>query len=113
ILLLSLPPPPPPPSHSLSLSHSLTLSGCLSGGAVSSDNVCAWLRPFCGDDGRPVRPRIEVLKVLEHSFSLSEEDIRLLVFFRSQAVLKAGWRDREVHTHTLTHTHTQRDTHTR
>ncbi|KAG5277190.1 hypothetical protein AALO_G00114610 [Alosa alosa] len=66
------------------------------GGLVSSDNVLAWLRPFCGDDSRPVRPRIEVLKVLEHSFSLSEEDIRLLVFFRSQAVLKAGWPDREL-----------------
>ncbi|XP_030627151.1 NBAS subunit of NRZ tethering complex [Chanos chanos] len=65
------------------------------GGAVSSEDLLTWLRPFCGDDTRAVRPRIEVLQILEHSFNLSEEDIRLLVFFRSQAVLKACWPSRE------------------
>ncbi|XP_063079339.1 NBAS subunit of NRZ tethering complex [Engraulis encrasicolus] len=66
------------------------------GGLVSSDDVLAWLRPFCGDEDRPVRPRIEVLKVLEQSFSLSPEDARLLVYFRSHAILKAGWPHRQL-----------------
>lgn len=65
------------------------------GSAVSSEDLLAWLRPFCGDDSKPVRLRIEVLQILEHSFHLSDEDIRLLVFFRSQAVLKACWPNRE------------------
>ncbi|XP_036438220.1 neuroblastoma-amplified sequence isoform X2 [Colossoma macropomum] len=65
------------------------------GNAVSSEDLLAWLRPFCGDDSKPVRLRIEVLQILERSFSLSEEDIRLLVLFRSQAVLKACWPSRE------------------
>ncbi|KAF7694273.1 hypothetical protein HF521_008026 [Silurus meridionalis] len=65
------------------------------GHAVSSEDLLAWLRPFCGDDSKPVRVRIEVLQILEHSFSLSEQDVRLLVLFRSQAVLKACWPGRE------------------
>ncbi|XP_062857972.1 NBAS subunit of NRZ tethering complex [Trichomycterus rosablanca] len=65
------------------------------GQAVSSEDLLAWLRPFCGDDSKPVRVRIEILQILEHSFSLSEQDIRLLVLFRSRAVLKACWPDRE------------------
>ncbi|XP_073708858.1 NBAS subunit of NRZ tethering complex [Garra rufa] len=67
-----------------------------SGGTmVKSEDMLAWLRPFCGDDSKPVRPRIEVLQILEHSFSLSDQDIHLLVFFRSQAVLKACWPNRK------------------
>jgi len=58
--------------------------------------MLAWLRPFCGDDAKPVRPRIEVLQILEHSFNLSDQDIHLLVFFRSQAILKACWPNRKV-----------------
>ncbi|XP_066532404.1 NBAS subunit of NRZ tethering complex [Hoplias malabaricus] len=65
------------------------------GKTVSSEDLLAWLRPFCGDDSKPVRIRIEVLQILEHSFHLSDEDIRLLVFFRSQAVLKACWPSRQ------------------
>lgn len=65
------------------------------GHAVSSEDLLAWLRPFCGDDSKPVRVRIEVLQILENSFSLSEQDVRLLVLFRSQAVLKACWPSRK------------------
>ncbi|XP_056125295.1 NBAS subunit of NRZ tethering complex isoform X1 [Rhinichthys klamathensis goyatoka] len=65
------------------------------GNMVTSEDMLAWLRPFCGDDAKPVRPRIEVLQILEHSFSLSDQDIHLLVFFRSQAVLKACWPNRK------------------
>ncbi|XP_069014456.1 NBAS subunit of NRZ tethering complex [Embiotoca jacksoni] len=60
--------------------------------AVTSDDLLAWLRPFCGDASLPVRPRIDVLQILESNFSLGDSDVRLLLLYRTQAVLK----DREV-----------------
>ncbi|XP_058468732.1 NBAS subunit of NRZ tethering complex [Solea solea] len=60
--------------------------------AVTSDDLLAWLRPFCGDSSLPVRPRINVLQILESNFSLRDSDVRLLLLYRTQAVLK----DREV-----------------
>ncbi|KAF3702766.1 Neuroblastoma-amplified sequence Neuroblastoma-amplified gene protein -like protein [Channa argus] len=60
--------------------------------AVTSDDLLAWLRPFCGDASFPVRPRIDVLQILESNFSLRDNDVRLLLLYRTQAVLK----DREV-----------------
>ncbi|XP_061478724.1 NBAS subunit of NRZ tethering complex isoform X2 [Rhineura floridana] len=63
---------------------------------VSSDDLLAWLRPFCGDDALPVKPRIKVLQILEQAFHLSDKDSRLLVFFRTQAVLKACWPHTQV-----------------
>eukprot|EP00064_Thunnus_orientalis_P010348 superscaffoldBa00001399_g10374 len=61
-------------------------------GMVTSDDLLAWLRPFCGDASLPVRPRIDVLQILESNFSLRDSDVRLLLLYRTQAVLK----DREV-----------------
>lgn len=61
--------------------------------AVTSDDLLAWLHPFCGDSALPVRPRIDVLQILESNFSLRDSDVRLLLLYRTQAVLK----DREVH----------------
>ncbi|XP_028253229.1 NBAS subunit of NRZ tethering complex [Parambassis ranga] len=60
--------------------------------SVTSDDLLAWLRPFCGDASLPVRPRIDVLQILESNFSLGDSDIRLLLLYRTQAVLK----DREI-----------------
>ncbi|XP_028997310.1 NBAS subunit of NRZ tethering complex isoform X2 [Betta splendens] len=60
--------------------------------AVTSDDLLAWLRPFCGDASLPVRPRIDVLQILESNFSLRDADVRLLLLYRTKAVLK----DREV-----------------
>ncbi len=67
--------------------------------AVTSDDLLAWLHPFCGDASLPVRPRIDVLQILESNFSLQDSDVRLLLLYRTQAVLK----DREV-THTYKQT---------
>ncbi|XP_035535019.1 neuroblastoma-amplified sequence [Morone saxatilis] len=61
-------------------------------GAVTSDDLLSWLHPFCGDASLPVRPRIDVLQILESNFSLQDSDVRLLLLYRTQAVLK----DREV-----------------
>ncbi|XP_067400847.1 NBAS subunit of NRZ tethering complex isoform X2 [Emydura macquarii macquarii] len=63
---------------------------------VSTDDLLEWLRPFCGDDSLPVKPRIKVLQIMEQAFHLSDEDSRLLVFFRTQAVLKACWPETKV-----------------
>uniref|UniRef100_A0A8D3CQG5 NBAS subunit of NRZ tethering complex n=1 Tax=Scophthalmus maximus TaxID=52904 RepID=A0A8D3CQG5_SCOMX len=57
-------------------------------GSVTSDDLLAWLRPFCGDSSLPVRPRIDVLQILESNFSLRDSDVRLLLLYRTQAVLK-------------------------
>uniref|UniRef100_A0A7N8WRD2 NBAS subunit of NRZ tethering complex n=1 Tax=Mastacembelus armatus TaxID=205130 RepID=A0A7N8WRD2_9TELE len=57
-------------------------------GSVTSDDLLAWLRPFCGDASLPVRPRIDVLQILENNFSLRDSDVRLLLLYRTQAVLK-------------------------
>uniref|UniRef100_A0A3P9P6K2 NBAS subunit of NRZ tethering complex n=1 Tax=Poecilia reticulata TaxID=8081 RepID=A0A3P9P6K2_POERE len=59
---------------------------------VTSDDLLAWLRPFCGEASLPVRPRIDVLQILESNFSLIDHDVRLLLLYRTRAVLK----DREV-----------------
>ncbi|XP_037384398.1 NBAS subunit of NRZ tethering complex [Talpa occidentalis] len=63
---------------------------------VSSEDLLEWLRPFCADEAWPVRPRIHVLQILEQSFHLSEEDSQLLVFFRTEAIVKATWPQRQV-----------------
>ncbi|XP_051634205.1 NBAS subunit of NRZ tethering complex isoform X2 [Manacus candei] len=63
---------------------------------VSSDDLLEWLRPFCGDDSLAVKPRIRVLQILEQAFHLSDEDSKLLVYFRTQAVLRACWPEKKV-----------------
>ncbi|XP_047429612.1 NBAS subunit of NRZ tethering complex [Mugil cephalus] len=56
--------------------------------AVTSDDLLAWLRPFCSDASLPVPPRIDVLRILESNFSLGDSDVRLLLLYRTKAVLK-------------------------
>ncbi|KAH0516284.1 Neuroblastoma-amplified sequence [Microtus ochrogaster] len=63
---------------------------------VSAEGLLQWLRPFCADDTCPVRPRIQALQILGQSFHLSEEDSKLLVFFRTEAILRAAWPQRQV-----------------
>ncbi|KAM7078156.1 NBAS subunit of NRZ tethering complex isoform 2-T2 [Molossus nigricans] len=65
-------------------------------GLVSPEDLLEWLRPFCADDARPVRPRLHALQILGQSFHLSEEDSRLLMLFRTEAILKATWPQRQV-----------------
>lgn len=63
---------------------------------VSSDDLLEWLRPFCSDDSLAVKPRIRVLQILEQAFHLSDEDSKLLVYFRTQAVLRVCWPETKV-----------------
>ncbi|XP_056670736.1 NBAS subunit of NRZ tethering complex isoform X2 [Monodelphis domestica] len=60
-------------------------------GLLSADDLLAWFRPFCADDSLPVKPRVQVLQSMERSFQLTDEDRKLLVFFRTEAILKATW----------------------
>ncbi|KAJ4929301.1 hypothetical protein JOQ06_004911, partial [Pogonophryne albipinna] len=66
---------------------------------LTSDDLLAWLHPFCGDATLPVRPRIDVLQILESNFSLQDSDVRLLLLYRTRAVLK----DREVRSSSHSH----------
>ncbi|XP_069925849.1 NBAS subunit of NRZ tethering complex isoform X1 [Oryctolagus cuniculus] len=63
---------------------------------VSPEDLLEWLRPFCADDSWPVRPRIQVLHIFGQSFHLTEEDSKLLVLYRTEAILKAAWPQRQV-----------------
>ncbi|XP_036891385.1 neuroblastoma-amplified sequence [Sturnira hondurensis] len=63
---------------------------------VSPEDLLAWLRPFCADDTQPVRPRVHALQILAQSFHLTEEDGKLLMFSRTEAILKATWPQRQV-----------------
>ncbi|XP_004686491.1 PREDICTED: neuroblastoma-amplified sequence [Condylura cristata] len=63
---------------------------------VSPKDLLAWLRPFCADEAQPVRARTHVLQTLGQSFHLSEEDSQLLVFFRTEAIVRAAWPQRQV-----------------
>uniref|UniRef100_A0A8C6RRE7 Sec39 domain-containing protein n=1 Tax=Nannospalax galili TaxID=1026970 RepID=A0A8C6RRE7_NANGA len=63
---------------------------------VSAEELLEWLRPFCANDTCPVRPRVQALQILGQSFHLSEEDSKLLVFFRTEAILRATWPQRQV-----------------
>uniref|UniRef100_F6S8F4 NBAS subunit of NRZ tethering complex n=1 Tax=Monodelphis domestica TaxID=13616 RepID=F6S8F4_MONDO len=65
-------------------------------GLLSADDLLAWFRPFCADDSLPVKPRVQVLQSMERSFQLTDEDRKLLVFFRTEAILKATWPQTQV-----------------
>ncbi|XP_072498758.1 NBAS subunit of NRZ tethering complex [Notamacropus eugenii] len=63
---------------------------------LSSDDLLEWFRPFCADDALPIKPRVQVLQSMERSFHLTDEDSKLLVFFRTEAVLKATWPQTQI-----------------
>ncbi|XP_027711429.1 neuroblastoma-amplified sequence isoform X1 [Vombatus ursinus] len=63
---------------------------------LSSDDLLEWFRPFCADDALPIKPRVRVLQSVERSFHLTDEDRKLLVFFRTEAILKAMWPQTQV-----------------
>nr|XP_045004804.1 neuroblastoma-amplified sequence isoform X1 [Jaculus jaculus] len=63
---------------------------------VTAEDLLEWLRPFCADDTCPVRARIHALQILGRSFHLSEDDSKLLVFFRTEAILRTAWPQRQV-----------------
>lgn len=66
------------------------------GELVTSEDMMILLRPFCSDDTVAVKPRLDVLHIVEKSFKLSEEDLVLLTLYRTEAVVKATWSDTQL-----------------
>ncbi|XP_052240269.1 NBAS subunit of NRZ tethering complex-like isoform X2 [Dreissena polymorpha] len=65
-------------------------------GLVTGEQLMSQLRPFCSDPTVNVQPRLDVLHILEKSFSLSEDDLVLLTLYRTQAVITEVWPDIQV-----------------
>ncbi|KAK3097270.1 hypothetical protein FSP39_008222 [Pinctada imbricata] len=63
---------------------------------VTVEDVMELLRSYCSDSNVAVKPRLDVLFILEKSFNLSEGDLVLLILYRTQAVVKSSWTDIEV-----------------
>ncbi|XP_060067245.1 NBAS subunit of NRZ tethering complex-like [Ylistrum balloti] len=62
------------------------------GHCVTTEDVMTLVRPFCSDDMVAVKPRLDILHILEKSFNLSAEDMVLLVLYRSEAVINKAWQ---------------------
>ncbi|XP_069137324.1 NBAS subunit of NRZ tethering complex-like [Argopecten irradians] len=62
------------------------------GECVTTEDVMALVRPFCSDDTVAVKPRLDILHILEKSFDLSPEDMVLLTLYRSEAVINKVWQ---------------------
>ncbi|EHB07797.1 Neuroblastoma-amplified sequence, partial [Heterocephalus glaber] len=64
---------------------------------VTSACVCVTLWSLCGSRALcMLTSALPLSYILEQSFRLTEEDSRLLVFFRTEAILKAAWPGRQV-----------------
>ncbi|KAH9508425.1 hypothetical protein Btru_055206 [Bulinus truncatus] len=66
------------------------------GDLVHAEDVISLLRSFCSDSTIEVPHRLDVLKVLEKSFDLSECDKTLLTLYRTQALVSVSWPGIEV-----------------
>ncbi|XP_012940751.1 neuroblastoma-amplified sequence [Aplysia californica] len=63
------------------------------GDLVQAEDVMSLLRSFCSDAAIEVPPRLDVLRVLEKSFDLSETDRVLLTLYRTDALVSSTWPD--------------------
>ncbi|XP_046551537.1 LOW QUALITY PROTEIN: neuroblastoma-amplified sequence-like [Haliotis rubra] len=66
------------------------------GDLVVSEDVMSLLRPFCSDSSVAVKPRLDVLHILEKSFNLSQQDTALLTFYRTEALVSSSWKGQEL-----------------
>ena len=61
------------------------------GELISQEDVLDVVRPFCADLEVKVNQKMELLQLLEKSFQLSGEDIFLLVYYQTDAIVSAAW----------------------
>ena len=63
---------------------------------MTLDDVMSVSRAFCADSSVDVTTRLDVLRLLEQSFALSDADLALLVLYRTDAIVAARWPRVEV-----------------
>ena len=63
---------------------------------VTLDDLLSVLRPFCADAAVDVHLRLDILRLLEQSFSLQASDVTLLLYYRTDAIVAPHWSDVEV-----------------
>ncbi|BFY98427.1 hypothetical protein BsWGS_01467 [Bradybaena similaris] len=66
------------------------------GDLVQAEDVMSLLRSFCSDASFAVTPRLDVLKVLEKSFDLSDTERILLTLYRTDALVSSTWSEMKV-----------------
>ncbi|XP_064620288.1 NBAS subunit of NRZ tethering complex-like [Lineus longissimus] len=66
------------------------------GELVSQDDVLLLVRPFVSDSTIAIQPRLDILQILEQAFELSDEDLVLLILYRTEAIVETTWKDRQV-----------------
>ncbi|XP_013421684.1 neuroblastoma-amplified sequence [Lingula anatina] len=66
------------------------------GELVNPEDIINLLRPFCADAIVPVEPRLDVLQILEQCFDLTDNDLVLLVLYRTDAIVSTAWEDKKL-----------------
>lgn len=74
-----------------SIIHNILGHKEVSGQFMAADNLLSLLLPFCSDNSVSVQPRLKLLQCLEKNFKLEPEDLELVVFYKSSAVLADSW----------------------
>ena len=58
---------------------------------VTASHILDVVRPFCSDVAVDTEIKSSILHILQASFHLANEDVALLMFYQSQAVIKPTW----------------------
>jgi len=58
---------------------------------VTSGDILDVVRPFCSDINVSTEVKSRVLHILEESIDLADDDVTLLLFYQSQAVIGPAW----------------------
>ena len=61
------------------------------GELLSQEDVLKVVRPICTNFGIRTDLKMELLQILEKSFELDDDDVFLLVYYQSDAIISATW----------------------
>ena len=59
---------------------------------ITSSNVLDVVRPFCADVTVSTDVKSHVLRLLESSIKMADEDVSLLLFYQSQSIIGPAWK---------------------
>ncbi|CAI9734159.1 neuroblastoma-amplified sequence-like [Octopus vulgaris] len=68
----------------------------MGGQLVTADEVLMQVLPFCSDTSIAVQPRLGLLATLEKNFKLKPEDVKLLLFYRTSAIIEESWPNHKI-----------------